>query len=62
MLQDVEAGRALEADALIGSMVELGWLTSTPTPHIDAIYAVVKLLNQTLQQSRGHLQIASGRT
>jgi len=36
MLQDVEAGRPPEIDALIGAVVELGRLTDTPTPRIDA--------------------------
>jgi 2-dehydropantoate 2-reductase len=31
-LQDVEAGRQVEVDALIGSVIELGELTATPTP------------------------------
>ena len=48
MLQDVEAGRPLEIGALVGAVVELGALTETPTPHIDAIYAAVSLLNETL--------------
>src|ERR1700693_5799213 len=48
MLQDIEAGRAPEIDALVGSVVELGRLTQTPTPHIDAVYALCKLLAQTL--------------
>ncbi len=48
MLQDVEAGRALEIEALVGAVVELGRLTETPTPHIDAIYAAVKGLDETL--------------
>src|SRR5262249_17852263 len=39
MLQDVEQGRALELDALVGAVVELGALTGTPTPHVDAVYA-----------------------
>lgn len=51
MLQDVEAGRALEIDALVGSVVELGRLTHTPTPHIDAVYALTKLLGQTTTQN-----------
>jgi 2-dehydropantoate 2-reductase len=58
MLQDIESGRALEADALIGSIVELARLTETPTPHIDAIYATVKLLDDVLQRSGGRLRIA----
>jgi len=47
MLQDVEAGRIPEIDALVGSVIELGRLTGTHTPHIDAVYAVTKLLAQT---------------
>ena len=47
MLQDVEAGRTPEIDALVGSVVELGRLTRTHTPHIDAVYAVTKLLART---------------
>ena len=34
MLQDVEAGRPIELEALVGSIIELGRLTDTPTPHI----------------------------
>ena len=48
MLQDVEAGRMPEMDALVGSVVELGRLTRTPTPHINAVYALIKLLAQGL--------------
>jgi 2-dehydropantoate 2-reductase len=47
MLQDVEAGRTPEIDALVGSVLELGRLTGTHTPHIDAVYAVTKLLART---------------
>jgi len=50
MLQDVEAGRPLEVEALIGVAAELGRLTGTPTPSIDAVYACVKLLARTLEQ------------
>ena len=45
MLQDVEAGRGSEIDALVGTVLELARLTATPTPHIDTAYALVKLLN-----------------
>jgi 2-dehydropantoate 2-reductase len=48
MLQDVEAGRGLEIEALVGSVVELGRLTGTPTPSIDAVYACVKLLDKVM--------------
>ena len=51
MLQDVEAGRELEIDALLGSVVELARLTETATPHIDTVYALTKLLTKTLAQA-----------
>jgi 2-dehydropantoate 2-reductase len=52
MLQDVEAGRDLEVDALLGAVVELARLTETPTPHLDSVYALTKLLAKSLQESR----------
>ena len=52
MLQDVESARTLEIDALLGSVVELARLTDTPTPHIDTVYALTKLLAQTLDESK----------
>ena len=58
MLQDVEAGRALEIDALVGSVMELGRLTQTPTPHIDAVYACISLLANMLRESNGRLAIS----
>jgi len=48
MLQDVEAGRSLETEALIGAILELGKMTETPAPAIEAIYACVKLLNKVM--------------
>jgi 2-dehydropantoate 2-reductase len=47
MLQDVEAGRPVEIDALVGSVVELGELTQIPVPTIRAVYQAVKLLDKT---------------
>jgi 2-dehydropantoate 2-reductase len=58
MLQDVENGRVLEADALIGSVIELARMADVATPHIDAIYAVTKLLGQTLIDAKGRLGMA----
>jgi 2-dehydropantoate 2-reductase len=57
MLQDIEAGRAPEIDALVGSVVELGRLTETPTPHIDTVYALVKLLAKTMEDCSGQCQM-----
>jgi len=52
MLQDVEAGRTLEIDALLGSVVELARLTDTPTPHIDTVLALTQLLAKTLDEGK----------
>jgi 2-dehydropantoate 2-reductase len=49
MLQDVESGRAIEVDALVGSVVELGQLVGVPTPTVTAIYRATKLLDATLR-------------
>jgi 2-dehydropantoate 2-reductase len=57
MLQDVEHGRALELEALVGSVVELGRITGVATPSIQAIYAAATLLGHTLMQQRARLQI-----
>ena len=52
MLQDVEAGRALEVEALMGAVVELGRLTATPLPHFEAVHASVALLDAVMAQAR----------
>ena len=57
MLQDIEAGRPIELDALVGAVIELGKLTRTPTPRIDAIYACAGLLTKTLAAEHGRLKI-----
>ena len=57
MLQDVEHGRPLEIEALVGAVIELGRLTATPTPHIDAVYACTRLLAKTIEDARGRLSI-----
>jgi 2-dehydropantoate 2-reductase len=58
MLQDIEGGRAIEADALIGSVIELGRIVNVATPRLDALYALVKLLSETLARAHGRLAIA----
>ena len=57
MLQDVEAGRSLETEALIGSILEMAKLTGTPAPAIQAVYACVKLLNRTMLVEHGAVRI-----
>ena len=59
MLVDVEHGRALELQALVGSVVELGRITNTPTPTIEAVYAMSALLAKTLSDAGGRLAIQS---
>lgn len=49
MLQDLEAGRALEIDALVGSVVEIGEWVGVPTPTVRAIYQAAKLLDRTMR-------------
>jgi 2-dehydropantoate 2-reductase len=58
MLQDAEQGKRLEVDALVGAVVELGRLTATPTPHIDAVYACTSLLAKTVYGRGLHLGAA----
>jgi 2-dehydropantoate 2-reductase len=43
MLQDLDAGRPMEIDALVGSVQELGRVTGTPTPTIDTVLALIQL-------------------
>jgi 2-dehydropantoate 2-reductase len=57
MLVDVENGRALELEALVGSVLELARITGTPVPTIEALYAVVRLLEATLQGQASMLRL-----
>ncbi len=59
MLQDVEAGRSLETEALIGSILEMARITETPAPAIESVYALVKLLNKVMLVERAGVRIAS---
>ena len=42
MLQDLEMGRPMEIDALVGSVQELGRITGIATPSIDIVLALVQ--------------------
>lgn len=61
MLQDVEAGRSLETEALIGSIIEMAKLTNTPAPAIESVYALVKLLNKVMLAEGGGVKVAKSR-
>ena len=47
MLQDVDAGRAVELDALVTVVKELGTLTAVPTPFTDALLGLSRLHART---------------
>jgi 2-dehydropantoate 2-reductase len=57
MLQDVEAGRELELEAIMGAVVELARMTGIATPAIDSIYALTKLLDKTMREDHGAVQL-----
>ena len=43
MLQDVEAGKSVELDALVGAVREIGQKVGEPTPNIDALLGLARL-------------------
>jgi 2-dehydropantoate 2-reductase len=51
MLQDLEMGRPMELEAVVGAVVELGERLGVPMPHTRAIYACTKLLDNTSRQN-----------
>jgi 2-dehydropantoate 2-reductase len=52
MLQDLEAGRPLELDAIVGAVLELGDRLGVPMPHTRAVYACAKLLEKQRRGAR----------
>lgn len=46
MLQDLEAGRPMELEALVGAVVELGQRLEIPMPYTRTVYSCAKLLAQ----------------
>jgi 2-dehydropantoate 2-reductase len=44
MLQDLEAGRPLELEAIVGAVLEVGERIGVPMPHTRSVYACTKLL------------------
>jgi 2-dehydropantoate 2-reductase len=51
MLQDVEAGRTIELEALVGAPREIGRRVGVQTPNIDGLYSITRLM----AESRGLL-------
>ncbi len=58
MLQDVEMGRQLELQALVGAVMELGQITQTPTPTINTVFALTSLLAKNLQDHQATLRLS----
>lgn len=48
MLQDIEAGRPIELEALLGAPREIAERAGVPTPQLDRIYAMTRLLGENL--------------
>jgi 2-dehydropantoate 2-reductase len=48
MLQDVEAGRPIELEALLGAPLEIARAQGIPTPALDRLYGVTKLMAESL--------------
>jgi 2-dehydropantoate 2-reductase len=60
MLQDVEQGKALELEALLGSVIELGRICEIPTPTLDTVYAMTRLLEHSVARKGKGLSLDSG--
>jgi 2-dehydropantoate 2-reductase len=56
MLQDIEAGRDPEIDGLVGAVIEVGRIVGEPTPSIEAVYALVKLLARTMREEKVYIR------
>jgi 2-dehydropantoate 2-reductase len=53
MLQDVEAGRPLELEPVVGAVLEIGERLGVPMPCTQAVYACTKLLERTVAAKAG---------
>jgi len=58
MLQDLEAGRALELDAVVGAVIELGKLAGVPTPITAQVYGMTRLLDLTARAQAAAAELA----
>jgi 2-dehydropantoate 2-reductase len=59
MLQDLEAGRPMEVEAVVGAVVELGQKLGVPMPATQAVYACVKMLDAKRRQPDFHHALLS---
>ena len=52
MLQDLEAGRPMELEAVVGAVIELGERLGVPMPATRAVYSCARLLDEQARQHR----------
>ena len=52
MLQDLESGRPMELDAIVGAVIELGEMLDIPVPNTRNVYAAAKLLDEIATRDR----------
>jgi 2-dehydropantoate 2-reductase len=52
MLQDLESGRPLELEAVVGAVLEIGERLGVAMPNTQAVYGCTKLLEKTLSNAR----------
>jgi 2-dehydropantoate 2-reductase len=52
MLQDLESGRPMELEAVVGAVIELGEMLDVPAPNTRAVYAATKLLGEGTARGR----------
>jgi 2-dehydropantoate 2-reductase len=65
MLQDLEAGRPMELEAVVGAVVELGDRLNVPVPTMRAVYACTKMLDEkrsAARASRGETEHGAGQS
>jgi 2-dehydropantoate 2-reductase len=62
MLQDVEAGRPMELDGVVGAVIELGDRLGIPMPATRAVYACAALLNDRVRLKADTTHVVSTRT
>jgi 2-dehydropantoate 2-reductase len=59
MLQDLEAGRPMELDAVVGGVLELGERLGLPMPATRSVYSCAKLLDRTRARQRHVVAVSS---
>ncbi len=61
MLQDLDAGRQMELDAILGALIELAGLVQVPVPIVRTLYACLRLVEYQAPSAAGETPALSGR-